>query len=101
IGYILESMRRPVEAKTWYRKAIELDSKFADAHVNLGNILLGEGDAAGAVREFSAAAQASARSFAAHYNLALALEALGSKDESAKQMAIARQLATPQQLADF
>ncbi|PYT95113.1 MAG: hypothetical protein DMG38_28235 [Acidobacteria bacterium] len=42
LGCVYEQGKLPAEAEAQYREAIRLDSKFAPAHGNLGNLLLRE-----------------------------------------------------------
>ena len=42
LGCVYEQGKLPAEAEAQYREAIRLDSKFAPAHSNLGNLLLRE-----------------------------------------------------------
>jgi len=56
--YNLAVIRTPIsstEGEALYRKVIALDSHNAEAHLNLGFILLGRGDKAGATAEFNVA----------------------------------------------
>jgi tetratricopeptide (TPR) repeat protein len=75
-GFELE-MSSPAEAKEAYERAIELNPRHADAHVNLGRLLHEEGAAAAAERHYRAALDADATHPTAAFNLGVALEDLG------------------------
>lgn len=72
------------DAETAFRKAIELDPSYADAHYNLGNCLFRKHlftDAAKAYRESLHVGRDSA---ATYYNLANTLKKLGQRDQAIK-----------------
>ena len=56
-----------------YRKAIELDPKYAIAHYNLGNVLSDQGKLDEAVAEYKKAIERDPKDASAHNNLALVL----------------------------
>jgi tetratricopeptide (TPR) repeat protein len=60
-----------------YRKCIELDPTFADAHCNLGAVLYNGGDSAPARRCFERCLELDSRHVQAHFNLANLLEEEG------------------------
>ncbi|HEV2845486.1 MAG TPA: tetratricopeptide repeat protein [Thermoanaerobaculia bacterium] len=67
----------PEEAIAAYRKALELDSGLADAHLNLGRILHDRGELAEAEASYRAALAARPDDATAAYNLGVALQDLG------------------------
>ncbi|MEZ4414344.1 MAG: tetratricopeptide repeat protein [Gemmatimonadota bacterium] len=71
------------DAKAAYRRVLELDPSFADAHANLGRLLHQEGRIDLAVRHYRAAAQADPGSATAAFNLGVALEDLERPDDAA------------------
>lgn len=68
----------PAEAREAYRKAVELDPRFADAHVNLGRLLHETGDINGALGHYRAALAVRPDDATAAFNVGVALEDLGS-----------------------
>ncbi len=81
-----------------YRKALELDPRHADAHLNLGCLLLDEGKAKAAVVEFHAALSCQPRNATASFNLGVALQDLGL--DGAAITAYEQALSVEPQLAD-
>jgi tetratricopeptide (TPR) repeat protein len=75
-GCELEGRSR-AQAAVAYRKALELAPGHADAHLNLGCLLLDEGKPKAAVVEFHAALSAQPRNATASFNLGVALQDLG------------------------
>jgi tetratricopeptide (TPR) repeat protein len=65
-----------------YRELVRRDPNFAEAHNNLGLVLLQSGDIRGAQAEFIEAVRLKPRYAEAHYNLALALYQDGKEEES-------------------
>jgi tetratricopeptide (TPR) repeat protein len=70
------------EARSAYERALELDPRHADAHVNLGRILHDAGDPRAAESHYRAALEAGPHATAA-FDLGVALEDQGRLDESA------------------
>jgi tetratricopeptide (TPR) repeat protein len=73
----------PTGAETAYRRAIELDPKHADAHVNLGRLLHQAGRVNAAADQYRQALLVQAHPTAA-FNLGIALEDLGRSGEAAQ-----------------
>lgn len=73
----------PEEAMAAYRKALELDSTLADAHLNLGRLLHDRGEIAQAEACYHAALIARPEDSTAAYNLGVALQDLGRLRDAA------------------
>jgi len=56
-GYVADAQGQTADAESWYRKAIAADPKQFEAHLALGLVLAGKGDAAGARDQLYAASQ--------------------------------------------
>ncbi len=78
----LETVGEVARAKEAYREALRVDDKNADAHINIGRLLLESGDAASAERHFRKALFARPDDAIGNYNIALALEELAREDEA-------------------
>ena len=79
-GRTLEHRGRPGDmdaAAEQYRQAIESDPTLADAHYNLGVLLINRGSTAEAIAEFTDALKYNPDQANAHYNLANCLERQG------------------------
>jgi tetratricopeptide (TPR) repeat protein len=87
----------PAEAMTAYRRALDVDPEFADAHLNLGRLLHEDGDPGSALDEYLAAAGCEPSCARARYNVGVALEDLGRPDEAIEAYGAA--LALEQELA--
>jgi tetratricopeptide (TPR) repeat protein len=70
-------MSAPEEARAAYLRALELDPRHADAHVNLGRMLHEEGAPGAAEKHYRAALQIDPAHAIAAFNLGVALEDLG------------------------
>jgi len=68
----------PQEAEAAYRKVLELEPEFADAHVNLGRILHESGDVYAALVHYRAALAIRPHDATAAFNVGVALEDLGA-----------------------
>lgn len=73
LGYTYTALDRPEDAVREYRRATELDPQMAEAHLNLGLVLL-DRDAASAVPAFQRAAALLPKRARPHFLLGLALE---------------------------
>jgi tetratricopeptide (TPR) repeat protein len=73
----LEEEHAPEDAIAAYRRAIALDPRHADAHVNLGRLLHETGSLRLAERHYRAALQADPRHATAAFNRGVVLEELG------------------------
>lgn len=81
LGWDLEAVA-PSEARDAYRRAVELDPRHADAHVNLGRLLHEAGEVRAAERHYRVALDADPEHPTATFNLAVALEDLGRREEA-------------------
>lgn len=72
----------PAEAETAYRKAIELEPDFADAHLNLGRLLHAAGAVREALAEYEAAREADDGDATTHYNIGVAAQDLGERSRA-------------------
>jgi tetratricopeptide (TPR) repeat protein len=72
----------PERACDAYCRAIELDARHADAHINLGRMLHHAGQAQAAEEHYRLAVQARPKDAVASFNLGIALEDLGRSDEA-------------------
>lgn len=74
-------------ARDAYLRALELDSRFAEAHYNLGNLLLGANEPRAAEEHFRAAADLEPDLACAWYHLGQAQAELGHCAEAAASLA--------------
>jgi tetratricopeptide (TPR) repeat protein len=65
-----------------YRRALEIDETFADAHLNLGRLLHAAGSPGEALAEYKAARAIDRQDATTHYNIGVAYQDLGSSAES-------------------
>lgn len=77
------------EAVTWLRRAVEIDSEFGGAWVNLGVALRREGDVAGAEAAYRKALEVDPSTSSAYSNLASLLRTRGRDSEAAGLLAMA------------
>jgi serine/threonine-protein kinase len=81
LGVVLHEQKRLPEAVAAFRRAIDLDRRYALPYYNLGNGLFqDEKDLNGAVRQYRRALELDPDFAAAHYNLGVALRAKGDQD---------------------
>ena len=81
VGSTME-ISSPPEAMAAYRRALEIDPRHADAHVNLGRLYHEARDLESAERHYRAALDAQPDFSMAAFNLAVVLEDAGRLDES-------------------
>lgn len=72
----------PNAAEDAYRRAIELDATFADAHLNLGRLLHAGGAVGDALVEYRAARAIDGDDATTHYNIGVASQDLGSFEDA-------------------
>ena len=82
------------------KRSIELDSKFPEAHLQLGNLYSDQRKYDVAVPEYERAIALNADLADAHYRLGQAYVHLGRKDEAQQQLTVYQKLRT-QHLADL
>lgn len=82
------------------KKSIELDPKFPEAHLQLGNLYSDQRKYGAAVPEYERALELNADLADAHYRLGQAYVHLGRKDEAQQQLTLYQKLRT-QHLADL
>lgn len=82
VGLALAHLHRYPEAKAHFERAIAIRPDFALAHNNLGTVLNGEGDVAGAIRHYREAIRWDPKLATAYYNLAATLATLNHRDEA-------------------
>jgi tetratricopeptide (TPR) repeat protein len=97
LGLELEAVA-PDEARDAYRRALELDTHHADAHVNLGRLLQEAGLVEEAERHYRSALREAPEHATAAFNLAVALEDLGRAADAIE--AYRRAIQTDRRLAD-
>lgn len=83
LGICQESQGRDREAAESYRRALALDPRVADLHVNLGAVLARLGDALAAAASYRKALRIRPNFAAAHFNLGTLLQAQGQLQEAA------------------
>ena len=74
------------------RKAVTLDPKLADAHLQLGNLYSDQGKYAESIPEYEQALNGSSKPADAHYRLAQAYVHTGQKDKAQEQFQVYQQL---------
>lgn len=72
----------PQAAEEAYRRAIEIDDSFADAHLNLGRLLHAAGKLGEALDEYRAARTIDGEDAVTHYNIGVACQDLGHFEEA-------------------
>jgi tetratricopeptide (TPR) repeat protein len=89
LGVAHESLAEAEPAIEMYRKALSLDAKLLEAAVNLSALLLDAQDAKGALEAANQGLKVDGKHAGLLMNRALALEAVGEKDEAVKAYAAA------------
>jgi tetratricopeptide (TPR) repeat protein len=92
LGYADAQLQHNDDAKTEFDRAIAIDPKMAEAHLNLGLLVL-ESDPAAAATEFSSAADLTPTESRPRFLYGLALEHSGKLDQALAQYQKAAQLA--------
>jgi tetratricopeptide (TPR) repeat protein len=80
------------QAKQYLEKAIALNPRLADAHLQLGILAQNDGDLDGAIASLTRAVEFEPDSASAHYRLGLALAKAGQSDRSKAEMQLFRDL---------
>ena len=91
-GVALIGLARRDEARQAFERAIVLQARFAPALVNLGNLLLEDGELDAAVAQYESAIRADERYAPAHHNLAVAYKRLGRTADSVRELRRAHKL---------
>jgi tetratricopeptide (TPR) repeat protein len=93
LGNVLLAQGRPAEAGIAYRRAIELQPDYAEAHNNLGNVFRACGDGDAAVAAYRRALESSPARAEIHNNLGIVLADQGrhAEAEDAYRQALALQ----------
>lgn len=97
LGAVHLRLKHFPEATTEFDKALELDADHFLTNLKYGELLLLQGKAADALPKLTRAVKADAKSAEAHASLASAYEALGQKQNAARERAKAAQLGAPAQ----
>lgn len=72
----------PLAAEEAYRRALEIDSTLAEAHLNLGRLLHADGKVEEALDEYRAARTIDGKDAVIHYNIGVASQDLGEFDDA-------------------
>lgn len=91
-GVALVGLGRREEARRAFEQALELQPRFAPALVNLGNLLLEQGELDAAVAQYESAIVSDDRYAPAHHNLAVAYKRLGRTADSVRELRRAQKL---------
>jgi tetratricopeptide (TPR) repeat protein len=81
-GVRLMTLKRPVEAITWFQQSVTLNPGVATSHHDLGVALLSVGRLELAVQAFAAAIRVDSRLATAHHNLGCIFHLLGLEDKA-------------------
>lgn len=79
----------PADARQAYRRALELEPRHADAHLNLGRLLHEEGELQQAERHYRQAAEGRPEDPTAHFNLGVVLQDLDRREEALRAYRLA------------
>ncbi len=90
LGLAYQAAENEAAAESAFRQALALRPGYAEAHVNLGNLLRCRGDKVGALEELRAAAKANYVEAAGH--LAMLLAEMGRHEEAVESLELANQL---------
>jgi tetratricopeptide (TPR) repeat protein len=91
-GVALIAVGRREEALAAFCDALAVVERYAPALVNIGNLLLEDGDVADAIEHYRAALVADERYSGAHFNLAVALKRAGRAGEAVHHLRTAQRL---------
>ncbi|HET6957549.1 MAG TPA: sulfatase-like hydrolase/transferase [Vicinamibacterales bacterium] len=86
LGVVAMRMGQHDRARQAFKKVLELDPTSATAYANLGADALSSGDLQGAVGDLSRSLELDPRQLTVLYNRAMALDALGRRDEARRDM---------------
>jgi Flp pilus assembly protein TadD len=99
LGVVAMRMGQHDRARQAFRNALELDPTSAIAYANLGADALSTGDLRGAVGDLTRSLELEPRQYTVLYNRAMALDALGRRDEARRDMERFIAEAPPQRFA--
>ena len=91
IGFYLSNKGENVKAMEYYKRSLEINPNYEDAHNNLGFALAGMGSNQEAIAEYIKALSLNSNLTEAHNNLANALAAVGRSDEALHEYEVALQ----------
>jgi Flp pilus assembly protein TadD len=86
LGVVAMRMGRHDRAREAFRKVIAIDPTSATAYANLGADALSSGNVAGAIGDLTRALELEPRQYTVLYNLALALDAVGRREDARRAM---------------
>ena len=92
LGMTYHLLKRDEESEATYKKAINLDSKKAEAYASLGALYLGQDKYIEAIENFKIAAEINPKIAVIHANLAVAYAAAGNIEESEAEFKKAEEL---------
>jgi Flp pilus assembly protein TadD len=99
LGVVAMRMGRHDRARQAFRKVLELDPTSATAYANLGADALSANEVPAAIGDLTRALELEPRQYTVLYNLALALDSVGRRDEARRAMERFVAEAPPQQYA--
>ena len=82
MAYVLISQQKMQDALPLLEAVIRQSPNYADAHYQMGRILLEQGDAAGAVERLETAVRLDPKQYYSFYQLALAYRKLGRTQDA-------------------
>jgi len=82
---IFREMKKYAESKDASNTILRINPKAAGAHINLGNVLVDEGNLPQAIDQFRKAIDIEPRYALAHHNLGVALDMQGNRDDAMYQ----------------
>lgn len=93
-GVALVGLGRRDEARQAFENALQEKPRFAPALVNLGNLLLEDGELQAAVAQYESAIRSDDRYAPAHHNLAVGYKRLGRTADSVRELRRAHKLSS-------
>jgi Flp pilus assembly protein TadD len=99
LGVVAMRLGRHDRARQEFNRVLELDPTSATAYANLGSDALSSGNVAAAIGDLTRALELEPRQYTVLYNLALALDKVGRRDEARRAMERFVKEAPPQRYA--